>query len=54
MVSHTELIANPAAYEDPDKRHAMAQIHTLLQGTLEARGPGAGQAQRGRGGARAR
>ena len=38
MVSHTELIANPAAYEDPDKRHAMHQLHTLLQGTLEARG----------------
>lgn len=38
MVSHTELIANPASYDDPEKRHAMAQIHTLLQGTLEARG----------------
>ena len=38
LVSHTELIANRAAYEDPDKRHAMHQIHTLLQGTLEARG----------------
>jgi ATP phosphoribosyltransferase len=38
LVSHTELIANPAACDDPDKRHAMAQIHTLLQGTLEARG----------------
>lgn len=38
LVSHTELIANPAAYEDPGKRHAMHQIHTLLQGTLEARG----------------
>ena len=38
MVSHTELIANPVAYEDADKRHAMAQIQTLLQGTLEARG----------------
>jgi ATP phosphoribosyltransferase len=38
LVSHTELIANPAAYDDPDKRHAMRQLHTLLQGTLEARG----------------
>jgi ATP phosphoribosyltransferase len=38
LVSHTELIANPAAYEDPEKRHAMGQLHTLLQGTLEARG----------------
>jgi ATP phosphoribosyltransferase len=38
LVSFTELIANPAAYEDPAKRHAMHQLHTLLQGTLEARG----------------
>ncbi len=38
LVSYTELIANPAAYDDPGKRHAMGQIHTLLQGTLEARG----------------
>ena len=38
LVSHTELIANPVAWEDPAKRHAMTQIHTLLQGTLEARG----------------
>jgi ATP phosphoribosyltransferase len=38
LVSYTELIANPAAYDDPKKRHAMAQLHTLLQGTLEARG----------------
>jgi len=38
LVSHTELIANPAAYDDPSKQHAMGQIHTLLQGTLEARG----------------
>ncbi len=38
LVSHTELIANPAAYDDPQKRHAMSQIHTLLQGALEARG----------------
>jgi ATP phosphoribosyltransferase len=38
LVSYTELIANPVAYQDPDKRHAMEQLHTLLQGTLEARG----------------
>lgn len=38
LVSFTELVANPAAYQDPAKRHAMHQIHTLLQGTLEARG----------------
>jgi ATP phosphoribosyltransferase len=38
LVSHTELIANPTAAADPVKRHAMEQILTLLQGTLEARG----------------
>ena len=38
LVSFTELIANPVAYDDADKRHAMHQILTLLQGTLEARG----------------
>jgi ATP phosphoribosyltransferase len=38
LVSHTELIANPAAAADPAKRHAMEQILTLLLGTLEARG----------------
>jgi ATP phosphoribosyltransferase len=35
--SYTELIANPAAHTDPDKRHAMDQVLTLLQGALEAR-----------------
>ena len=38
LTSYTELIANPGSYEDPQKRHAMHQIHTLLAGTLEARG----------------
>jgi ATP phosphoribosyltransferase len=38
LVSHTELIANPLSHADPVKRHAMGQIQTLLQGTLEARG----------------
>lgn len=38
LVSFTELIANREAYDDADKRHAMGQILTLLQGTLEARG----------------
>jgi ATP phosphoribosyltransferase len=38
LVSHTELIANPEAAADSDKLHAMEQILTLLQGTLEARG----------------
>jgi len=38
LSSRTELIANRGAYEDPEKRHAMHQLHTLLQGSLEARG----------------
>jgi ATP phosphoribosyltransferase len=38
ITSYTELIANAASYADPAKRHAMEQIQTLLQGTLEARG----------------
>ena len=38
LVSHTELIANPASAKDTDKRHAMEQLLTLLQGALEARG----------------
>jgi ATP phosphoribosyltransferase len=38
LVSDTELIANPVSYDDPDKRHAMEQLLTLLSGTLEARG----------------
>lgn len=38
LVSSTELIANPAAAADPAKARAMAQLLTLLQGALEARG----------------
>ena len=38
LTSHTELIANPAAFADPTKRHAMQQLLTLLEGALEARG----------------
>jgi ATP phosphoribosyltransferase len=38
LVSNTELVANPAAAADPAKRHAMGQLLTLLQGSLEARG----------------
>ena len=37
LVSYTELIANPDAAADPDRRHAMGQIFTLLQGVLDAR-----------------
>ena len=38
LVSFTELVANRTAYADPVKAHAMGQLHTLLQGALEARG----------------
>jgi ATP phosphoribosyltransferase len=38
LVSHTELIASPASYADPDKRTAMEELQTLLTGALEARG----------------
>jgi ATP phosphoribosyltransferase len=38
LTSYTELIANPLAYADADKRHAMEQIQTLLSGVLDARG----------------
>jgi ATP phosphoribosyltransferase len=38
LVSFTELIANPGAYDDEAKRHAMGQVKTLLDGALEARG----------------
>jgi ATP phosphoribosyltransferase len=37
LVSYTEVIANPEAHADPDKRHAMGQLMTLLNGTLDAR-----------------
>ena len=38
VASYPELIANPEAYKDPAKQHAMNQIKTLLDGVLEARG----------------
>jgi ATP phosphoribosyltransferase len=38
LVSYTELVANPASFADPEKRHAMEQVLTLLRGVLEARG----------------
>jgi ATP phosphoribosyltransferase len=38
MQSYTEVVANGAAAADPDKRHAMGQLMTLLNGTLDARG----------------
>jgi ATP phosphoribosyltransferase len=38
LTSYTELVAHPASYADPAKRHAMEQIKTLLDGVLDARG----------------
>ncbi len=38
LTSWTEVVANPASHADPDKRHAMDQLMTLLNGALEARG----------------
>lgn len=38
LTSHTEMIANPTSYADAEKRKAMAQLMTLLNGALEARG----------------
>jgi ATP phosphoribosyltransferase len=38
LASSTELIANPASYQDAERRKAMEDIHTLLQGVLQARG----------------
>jgi len=38
LQSYTEVIAHRAAYDDPAKRHAMGQLMTLLNGTLDARG----------------
>ena len=38
LVSYTEVIANRAAHGEPAKQHAMNQLMTLLNGTLDARG----------------
>jgi ATP phosphoribosyltransferase len=38
LTSYTELVANKESWANPEKRHAMEQIMTLLTGTLEARG----------------
>lgn len=38
LQSYTELVANPGAHADDEKRHAMEQIKVLLDGVLEARG----------------
>jgi ATP phosphoribosyltransferase len=38
LVSRTELIANPEAARDRDKRAAMEDVRTLLLGAIDARG----------------
>jgi ATP phosphoribosyltransferase len=38
LTSRTELVANPAAYADPEKRAAMEDVALLLQGAIKARG----------------
>jgi ATP phosphoribosyltransferase len=38
LLSYTEVIANREAAADPQKRKAMGQIMTLLNGVLDARG----------------
>jgi ATP phosphoribosyltransferase len=38
LTSYTELVANVAAYADPDKRAAMEDITLLLQAAIRARG----------------
>ena len=38
LTSYTEIFTNQAAYADLDKRRAMTQIKTLLDGVLDARG----------------
>jgi ATP phosphoribosyltransferase len=38
LESYTELIASPQAFADPERRRAMEQLRTLLEGALEARG----------------
>ena len=35
--SYTEFVANPVSHADPEKRHAMEQLLTLLLGALDAR-----------------
>jgi len=38
LTSWTEVVANPVSAADPEKRHAMDQLMTLLNGAMEARG----------------
>lgn len=38
LESYPELVANPASWEDPEKKRALEDIATLLRGSLDARG----------------
>ena len=38
LTSYTEVVANPTSFADPEKRKAMDQVMTLLNGVLDARG----------------
>ena len=38
LESPTQLIANPAAYQDPEKRQAIEEIKILLMGAIDAKG----------------
>lgn len=38
LESRTHLIANPKAYEDPEKRSAIEELRILLEGAITARG----------------
>lgn len=38
MESRTQLIAHPAAYDDPEKRKAIDELTILLRGAVDARG----------------
>jgi len=38
LESHTQLIANPHAWEDPEKRQAIEELKILLRGAIDARG----------------
>ena len=38
LTSYTEVVANAESAADPDKRQAMDQMMTLLNGVLDARG----------------
>jgi ATP phosphoribosyltransferase len=38
LESRTQLIANPKAYDDPEKRKAIEELTILLRGAIDARG----------------